>query len=721
MSDILFVNDRYYILATSALTEESRRVLKNGDTFGVFDHCGDIRPFGRGQEGLYHRGTRFLSRFMLFIDERRPLFLSSIVVEDNDLLTVDLTNQDFLQPDGTPTIRHGSVHLYRSRFLRDGTAYERICLFNHSHEPLEFAFELQFQNDFADLFEVRGVRRERRGTLQEPLVTPEVVVLGYEGLDNITRRTRLMFSPPPQTLTADEATYRVALAPGQDTEMVCVIDCEVGNEPAHSYGLERAFEEVKRELDDRRKDICRIHTSNQQFNDWVNRSQSDLLMLVTDTVDGPYPYAGVPWYSTVFGRDGILTALEWLWAYPNLARGVLLHLAHHQADAVDPKNDAESGKILHESRSGEMAALGEIPFGRYYGSVDATPLFVVLAAGYLQRTADRSFLERLWPTIERALNWMRGPGDPDHDGFLEYQRRSGSGLSNQGWKDSWDSIFHADGQLAEPPIAVCEVQAYAYAAWHGAAQIAVALDHPGLAQEYRLHADSLRRHFHDVFWCEDKQTYGLALDRDKRLCRIESSNAGHTLFTGIASPDAAAKMAKSLLAEKMFSGWGVRTLAAGEARYNPLSYHNGSIWPHDNALCAVGLASYGFKAEAITVLGAMFDASRFVELSRLPELYCGLPRRRGEGPTLYPVACSPQAWATGVPHMILASLLGLEIDANRKYLRLIEPVLPPFLDTVEIENLIIGDSRVHVLLRRDGDSVSIRHLSADDVHIVLKQ
>jgi glycogen debranching enzyme len=440
---------------------------------------------------------------------------------------------------------------------------------------------------------------------------------------------------------------------------------------------------------------------------WLERSSADLAMLVTELPTGPYPYAGVPWYSTTFGRDGLITAREMLWLDPAPARGVLAFLAATQATAEEPQRDAEPGKILHEARKCEMARTGEVPFGRYYGTVDATPLFVALAGAYLRRTGDLGFVRGIWPHVLAALEWMDRYGDRDGDGFIEYARRSRHGLVQQGWKDSHDSVFHADGSMAEPPIALCEVQAYAWEAREQAATIAQALGETQRAAQLRDSAAQLRERFLRAFWCEDLGVYALALDGRKQPCRVAASNAGHALWTGIAAPEHAARMAQRFLDDDFFSGWGVRTVAAGQARYNPMSYHNGSIWPHDNALIAAGLARYGHTDAAMRLMSGLFDASLHFSQHRLPELFCGFPRREGEGPTLYPVACSPQAWAAAAVFAMLQACLGLDIDAARGELALHAPRLPGFIDRLDLHGLRIGHADVDLLLQRYHHNVGV--------------
>jgi glycogen debranching enzyme len=695
----------HYIEAHTSLVERPLRTLKEGDAFLVSDHYGDCGAGNESPQGLYFRDTRYLSRFELRMDGYRPLFLGSAIHGDNAVLSVDLTNPD-TQPSGEKGIPRDTISVERTKFLWAGVCYERIGLRNYDSRHREFTIQIYFDADFRDLFELRGSARMARGKLTARVMSSREVEYAYSGLDGIVRRACFTFEPSPFRLDEHQAGFRVSLEPGERSSILAMVDCSEATRVAPA-DFRIALRDSRRRIRAARASCVTIESSNRLFDGVMTRCDADITMLLTQTPSGPYPYAGIPWFSTVFGRDGIITAIFLLWTKPAIALGVLRYLAAHQAHDFDPSADSQPGKILHESRNGEMANLGEVPFGHYYGSVDSTPLFLLLASLYFERTNDLVGIKELWPNLVAALAWCDTHGDRDGDGFIEYHRETPQGLANQGWKDSNDAVFHADGTLAEGPIALVEVQAYVFAAKRGLSRMATALGETALATSLRDQAEALRQKFEASFWDERLGTYALALDGAKRPCRIRSSNAGHALFCGIASPDRAARTAATLMTRDAFSGWGIRTVARGEARYNPMSYHNGSIWPHDNAIIAMGFARYGLKAEANRVFTALFEATTHQDLWRMPELYCGFIRRPQRGPTSYPVACSPQAWAAAAPLGCLAACLGLSFDHPANEIKFTRPHLPDFIDRLTLRGLTMGKTRADVSIIRGGDRVAV--------------
>ncbi len=712
----------YAVGASLSLQERQYRTLKNADMFGVFDLSGNILPYEGGTEGLYNRDTRHLSVFDLTIGGGRPVLLSSSLRDDNGALICDLANPD-LSHDGRVVVEHSVIHIRRTRFMINATCFERIQLRSFSSMPHLIRLELAFDADFADLFEVRGTPRAKHGTRDPTERTESSVTLGYRGLDAKRRTTRLRFSPTPAALDERRAVFDVTLQPGEQALLYIEIACADGDLPARdvreTYLL--SMVETRRWMRTRSAKAAAMASSNELFNEAIRRAISDLYMLITEKPTGLYPYAGIPWFSAAFGRDALITAFCALWLDPAIARGVLRFLAENQATTVDAAADAEPGKILHEVRNGEMAELGEVPFRRYYGSVDSTPLFVMLAGAYVARTHDDATAYALWPHLEAAMAWIDRYGDRDGDGFVEYFRATGAGLQNQGWKDSWDSIFHADGKLAEGSIALCEVQGYVYAARRAMALIGRRLGHDQFAAEQDKRAEALRLAFEAAFWCEEIGTYALALDGQKQPCRVRTSNPGHLLLAGIVAPERAATMAEGFMSSAFFTGWGIRTVASGEARYNPMGYHNGSVWPHDNALIALGLARYGHTEAVAKIFEGLFDAALYIDMRRLPELFCGFARRRAQGPTFYPVACSPQAWAaTALPALLQASL-GLSIDPHTHTVVFDKPRLPSFLDEMTLYNITLGRGRISVVIRRIGQEVALNVLERHgEAHVIMR-
>jgi glycogen debranching enzyme len=704
------LTDDYYIV-TAASSSSEVRVLKHDESFGVFDVHGDIQHAGLGEQGIYHEGTRFLSLLAFRIGNLQPFLLSSTIKQDGLIFTTNLTNPD-LHAHGTMALRRGDLHIFRTKFIFQATCYETLELANYSLSPIELSFTLQYDADFADIFEVRGIKRAARGHRLPDVVAADRVVLGYKGLDQSVRRTEIEFSPAPEKISGSRAYFQRMLPPGKHEHFSFTYMFKIDNKHPGRRSTEAALRAAEQSLKAKAEE-CITRTSNDEMNRWLEQSDADLHMMLTETPYGLYPYAGVPWFSTAFGRDGIITALSVLWLNSRIANGLLRYLAAYQAKEVDPERDATPGKILHEMRFGEMAALNEIPFGRYYGSTDSTPLFVMLAGAYYERTADRELIETLWPNIKAALDWIDTYGDIDGDGFVESARLSSRGLVQQGWKDSWDAISHADGSLPEPPIALCEVQAYAYAAKQAGARLARIVGDVDYARALLEQSRALRQKFNEVYWCEDLGTFAVALDNKKRPCRIVASNAGHCLWGGIATEEHAQRVAARLLSDDCYSGWGVRTLSAREVRYNPMSYHNGSVWPHDNAIFAAGLANYGLKDAVNQIITGLFEASMFFGSHRMPELFCGFSRRKGEGPTLYPAACSPQAWAAAAAFMMVEACLGFSIDGTASQVRFGSPMLPSFLDNIRIQKLKVGSASLDVVVDHSFHGIGVERRSGD--------
>lgn len=689
---------KYHIPADSVSHDDRTQVINHYDTFGIFDRWGDIHPHGKNAQGIFHQGTRYINLLELRLNRTKPLLLSSSIKQENEVLSVDITNADLNECN----IRENTIHIAREQFIRNGIYYEEINLSNYSAVACDFDLSISFGADFKDIFEIRGMHRDALTQKPELLPFDNKIVFRYKGLDGIGRETEIIFKDKNTfSIRGNTVWFHLKLAHQQKYKIEYAVYCK---SEEHTINLQSDHnlpyfgdikESIRLDLQKTRALFATLTTSNENFNNWLTRSRADLQSLLAETVYGKYPYAGVPWYNTAFGRDGIITAMEVLWIAPEIARDVLVFLAGMQSHEMDASNDAEPGKIIHEIRSGEMANTGEVPFKKYYGTIDATPLFLMLAGMYYEQTADMDTIKRIWPEIKEAIAWIDKYGDIDGDGFVEYEIKSEKGLTNQGWKDSHDSIMYANGELCKAPIALCEVQAYVYGAKKYMALVARELGETQFAEKLKAAAASLKKSFNEKFWDEDLNSYVLALDGDKKPCRVLASNAGHCLFAGIADPEKAKKLAGQLTGSRMFSGWGVRTLAAGEVRFNPMSYHNGSVWPHDNALIASGLAKYGLLEESMKILQGMFDASMFIDMRRLPELFCGFERRANEGPTAYPVACSPQAWAVGTVFMLLQSCLQMEVNALEKTIVFNKPQLPAYLEKVMIENLRLGEDYLH--------------------------
>jgi glycogen debranching enzyme len=676
-------------------------VLKDGDSFLIADGHGDIVE---GSAGQYHNDTRVLSRFQFRLGTTPLVLLSATVTRDNVFFVAHLTNRQLPPLGGEPT-GHGLLHVARTRFLHDDRMYEQLALVNYDSEPIKAPLRFEVEADFRDMFEVRGTVRAARGELLPAEPVEQGLAFAYRGLDEVVRRAELRASIAPARVGSDVLEVPLVLPAGARIELY--FEAGIGCGPLPSRARYRAAAAgALRRMRTRQRRSTGVRSSGPLFQQWMERSRADLALLTSELPTGPYPYAGIPWFSTPFGRDAVITALQTLWLDPALARGVLRFLARHQAQEESAFLDASPGKIMHETRKGEMSALRELPFGLYYGGVDTTPLFVLLAAAYAARSGDAAFIDELWPALGQAMGWIERVCDANALGLLDYACGESSGLANQGWKDSADSVFHADGRLPSGPIALVEVQGYAFAAFRAMASLASRRGEPRAAEHWQARAETLRTTVEHRFWMPERGYYGIAVDGDGALCKVRASNPGHLLYAGLPDRARARQVTAQLMSPAFHSGWGLRTLAEGEPRYNPMSYHNGSVWPHDSALCAAGIARYGGRDEIVRLLRTMFETAVHFDL-RLPELFCGFAREPGAAPVPYPVACQPQAWAAGSGLMLLQACLGVWIDGWKNEVRVDHPALPPGVDEVSLHGLAVGEWRINLVFKRFDGRVGV--------------
>lgn len=705
-------------------------VLKHDRFFLLSDPYGDVRRDQRGL-GLYLGDTRVLSRYELRLDGQRPVVLrtggSASWRGSIQMTNPELVRNPVETGDPAAVLSRQSLGIVRERLIADAFE-ERIRIQNYTLHAERCVVTLGLDADFADLFEVRGVQRAERGRRQPTELAEHLVGFGYTGLDRRFRRTWVRASEPGVARLVSAAedpdgsgqgvllSFDLLIPPGGQESLDVRITAEVLDTPLPPRKAPRPLLGARPSDDPEaahrawHSTSTNVTSPNTAADRAFHRSMSDLRLLVDS---GPLPgeryvAAGIPWYDTLFGRDSIITSLQMLPIRPGIARDTLTILARLQATERDDWRDAEPGKILHELRTGELAAVGEIPHTPYYGSVDATPLWLVLLGEYERWTGDLELVDRLWPAAIAALAWIDAAEAAT--GFLAYHRRSGGGLLNQGWKDSADAIRWADGRQATGPISLVEVQGYVFRGRREMARLARRRGDVTLADGLEAAAAALRQRFEERFWLDGPGTYALALDGDGQAVDAVTSNPGHALWSGICSPERAAQVAASLLSPELFSGWGIRTLSSRMAGYNPISYHIGSVWPHDNAICAAGLWRYGHREAAARIAGSLLEATQFFRDARLPELFCGFDRAASPYPVPYPVACSPQAWASGSIFQLLGAMLGLSPDASRHELQLVTPTLPRWLPEVRLENLVVGDAIVDLLFRGTDGSTGVEVL-----------
>jgi glycogen debranching enzyme len=697
--------------------------IKEGETFLYSDIEGNLDDRVELGLGLYHRDTRFLSHYRLRISGRDPILLSSSA-ERGYVSHVDLTNPDLYEEDRAAITQH-TLNVRRMRAIR-GRLYERIRLKNYNNDAVDLDVDLTFGADFADIFEVRGLSRETRGTYDPPRTGERSVAFGYAGEDHVRRETLIEFGVRPVSIEVRgdivHVSFAVHLPAHETTTIPLVVEPVVAEERPPSGDFDEVVHALRHSYEDWERECTQIRTDNELFDQLLARGLRDLRALYTEMDGAGIIAAGIPWYVAPFGRDTLITSHQMLMLSPRPARESLQVLAEYQGTKVDDWRDEDPGKILHEIRKGELAGSGFLPHTPYFGSVDSTPWFLILLAQYFRWTNDLGFVKELLPAAEAALTWIDEYGDLDGDGFVEFRSRAPRGLRNQGWKDAHDSVMHTDGTIASVPIALAEVQAYVYMAKVRMADVYAALGDFERSVRLKDQATVLRRRFQDAFWMEEEGYFAGALDGDKQQVKTIVSNPGHGLYCGIVEPRRAEAVAHRLFDPDMFSGWGIRTMSKDAVGYNPMSYHNGTVWPHDNALIAAGLKRYGFLDATNRIATAMFEAAQHTDYMRLPELFCGFTRRTPSPPVQYPVACSPQAWAAGAPFLLLQGMLGISAVAHENVLTVNKPHLPPWLNEVELRNLRVGDSALSLVFRREGETTGFSLLSREgDVRVVMEE
>jgi glycogen debranching enzyme len=701
--------------AIRAEAREELLVIKDGELFLCARTDGDVAARRASGEGLYAHDTRYLSEIRFEVGGVPPVALSYAAVDDRAI--VDSTNAG-LQRGAQPAVPQQSLSVSRELMIAGGRLYYHVCVRNFLRESVSTSFSLALASDFADIFEVRGgPRRKARGHALASKQSERGVVLAYVGEDEVFREAVIELDPQPALLELGAervlARWEVALDPGVPVTVLMTAEPSIGGRRRPRRRPERAAAELEQASSEWESRCTRITSDNELFEGLTAKSRRDLRALVVPAPGGRIVSAGIPWYVAPFGRDALVTAGEALLLNPDLARDALGVLAKLQAREDDPWRDAEPGKIMHELRVGELAGMGIVPHTPYYGTVDATPLFLMCAADYYAWTGDLETMRALRPALDGALGWIDEFGDRDGDGFVEYERRSPGGLRNQGWKDSHDSVVHADGSLAEGPIALVEVQGYVYRAKLSIADVYAALGAADVAVRLRDEAQRLREAFNEAFWNPAEGTFALALDGRKHQVASVTSNPGHCLYCGIIAPHRVAAVAERLMAPDMFCGWGVRTLSSECPAFNPMSYHNGSVWPHDNAIIAAGLKRYGHDEAVRRIAGALFDVATSARDFRLPELYCGFDRSDRAAVVAYPVACIPQAWAAAAPFLLLQAMLGITADAPARALRIERPALPDWLQRIRLEGLRVGGASVTLEFKRDGRVTGFALLEQD--------
>jgi glycogen debranching enzyme len=678
--------------------------LIDGKTFLSTNVTGDIMPPGSADVGFFCHDTRFLSHLELRVNGRRAIVLSSSTdktfVSQIELTAARATlRESFDLPENT-------VHIRRQQLISGEVFFDRFTFLNFNQNAVSLSVELLFDADFADVFEVRGIKRKVHGQFYRPIQHGNCLIFVYRGLDSTLRQTVIEMSPSPTHMHDKGTQWELQLEPGKQVQIDVTVHPVIGETPTASSRSTIDFPTCLRDRRERysnwEKNVTHFASSHGIFDAVLNTAAGDFHALqIADKGEGIIA-AGIPWFATTFGRDSLIASYQTLLLDPQLARDTLRVLARYQGTEYNDWRDEEPGKILHEYRQGEMTCAGEMPFSPYYGSIDSTPLFLILLTEVYNWTADQDLVRELLPAAYKALDWIDSYGDLDKDGLVEYSRRSPKGLANQSWKDSWDANMRPDGSLPVTPIAPIEVQGYVYDAKFRMASLLKSFGDVERGEKLKQEALAISAKL-ESYWMSHASFYAIALDGKKSPVEIVSSNPGHLLFSRAIPKERARDVVRRMMQPDMFSGWGWRTLSEKESTFNPLSYHRGSVWPHDNSLIAHGMTLNGFRKPALHVLTSLFEAALNFRDYRLPELFCGVQRREQDEPVQYPVSCSPQAWASGSWFLMLTSILGIRPSAPRKELNIFNPQLPSWLEHFQIRNLRIGSSRVDLDFTRRGE------------------
>jgi glycogen debranching enzyme len=695
-------------------------VIKDENIYFLAEPDGQV-PLGDDHGlGLYYHDCRFLNGYELKLASTTPQALVS-TAERGFMAVFQLTNPDIRMADDT-LIRKEEIGVKWERIIdADNLALHEVITFqNFRQQRIEFPASLTFQSAFEDVYAVRELLPEQFGTLRRPAWSGGMLRFVYEGQDGLYRCLTVHFAPQVDETDGTTAHFHLELGPRASQQIRISLVIAVSTHEHEIQPGVQSLPDLKRVMTLMEHSSkqwldahTEVHTDSLLLNRMLERSLRDLRVLRSSIAGQEFFAAGVPWFATLFGRDSLITALQTLAYNPDMAEQTLRLLASYQSQHLDEWRDAQPGKILHELRVGEMARLGEIPHTPYYGTIDATPLFLILIGRHAAWTGQPTLFEELRGHIDAALAWISKYGDLNGDGYVEYASTSGKGLINQGWKDSGDAIIDADGCLATPPIALVEVQGYVYLAKLTLADLYERAGEPDRAGRLRQEAEDLRGRFNRDFWLEEKGFYALALQADRQPVAVLSSNPGHALWAGIADPDKAQRTVERLMGDDMFNGWGIRTLSQQERGYNPLGYHLGTVWPHDNAIVAAGFRRYGFDAAACRVFTAITEAAMSFAHYQLPELFAGFGRQEYGVPVRYPVACHPQAWAAGAVPYFVEVLLGLTPEAYERRLRIIRPVLPDFIDRLEVHRLRVGSGRADLSFERSADGVAVKVLQVE--------